>query len=194
MNVNKSRGLIIGLSILSVVFSFAVKDKWAALSLMFFCIFMAIITLYKNLENLTDISSTNPKIKTLRIVTIFNISVLVLFMIFAVLTGTNIIKLDTDGRYFVAAIVASVMLFTGNIAPKLPFNKHTGLRLPWTVVDERTWIVAHRVLGYVSIPLSFVYIAGTGTIADFKIWTLINIILWIGIPGGLSFYFFKKYN
>lgn len=35
----------------------------------------------------------------------------------------------------------------GNLAPKLPFSRHTGLRLPWTAADEDTWIVAHRILG-----------------------------------------------
>lgn len=36
-----------------------------------------------------------------------------------------------------AALVACLMVFAGLISPKLPFNRHTGLRLPWTVADER---------------------------------------------------------
>ena len=45
-------------------------------------------------------------------------------------------------RYFAAALVLAVLLFLGNLAPKLPFSRHTGLRLPWTVADEDTWTVA----------------------------------------------------
>lgn len=194
MNVNKSRGLIIVLSILAVVSSFAVDNKWVALALMILSTLMAVTILYKHLDDFTNISADNPKMKAVKTVTIFNVTILAICVVFAVLTGTDILKLDTDGRYFAAAIVASVLLFTGNIAPKLPFSKHTGLRLPWTVMDENTWIIAHRILGYVSIPLTFIYIAGTGIIADFRIWTLIIILLWVSIPGGLSYLFFKRNN
>lgn len=34
----------------------------------------------------------------------------------------------------------------GNIAPKLPFNRYVGFRLPWTVTDEDTWIFTHRLV------------------------------------------------
>ena len=192
MNVNKTRGLILVLSILALVSSFAFANKWIALSLMIICIGTAVVTLYNHLGDMTDISSDNPKMKTLKTVTIFNSSILAACVIFAILTGTGVIQLDNDGRYFAAAIVAAVLLFTGNLAPKLPFNKHTGLRLPWTVTDERTWIVAHRVLGYVSIPLAFVYLAGVSAITDFKFWNCMIVVLWVGIPGGLSYIFFRK--
>lgn len=192
MNVNKVRGLIILLSFLALASSFIFENKWVALILMAVCVVAAVVILYRHLEDLTDISKGNPKMKTLKTVTIFNISILILCIVFAFLTGTDVIKLDDDGRYFAASIVAAVLLFTGNIAPKLPFSKHTGLRLPWTITDESTWIVAHRILGYVSVPLSFVYIAGVSAIPDFKLWTLITIVLWIGIPGGLSYVFFRK--
>lgn len=190
--MNKTRGLIIVLSLLALASSFAFENKWVTLSLMTICTLAAVATLYRHLGDLTDISSDNPKMNTLKTVTIFNISILVGCVIFAILTGTDVIRLDNDGKYFAAAIVAAVLLFTGNIAPKLPFSKHTGLRLPWTVADEGTWIVAHRILGYVSIPLALIYLAGVSAIPDFKLWTLMIIALWVGIPGGLSYVFFGK--
>lgn len=190
MNINKTRAAIIVLSALALVASFVCKNQWIALVLMAVCVLAAVAILYRHLAELTDLSSTNPKMKTLKLVTIFNTSIFVACVIFALLLATNVIHLKDDGRYLAAAIVSAVMLFTGNIAPKLPFNKHTGLRLPWTVTDERTWIVAHRILGYVSIPLAFVYLAGVAAISNFKIWTLIVMVLWIGIPGWLSYRFF----
>lgn len=190
MNVSKTRGIIILLSFLSLVAAFAFENKLISLILMTICVLAAVIILYRNLGKLTDISADNPKMKTLKLVTIFNVGILVVCVIFAILLGTDVIKLDNDGRYFAAAIVSVVMLFAGNVAPKLPFSKHTGLRLPWTVTDENTWIVAHRILGYVSIPLAFVYLAGVSAISNFEIWTLIVIALWVGIPGGLSYMFF----
>lgn len=192
MNVNKTRCIIILLSFLSLVAALAFENKLIALILMAVCIFAAVIILYRHLGELTDLSCGNPKMKTLKLVTVFNIGILVICVAFAVLLGADVIKLDDDGRYFPAAIISAVMLFAGNVAPKLPFSKHTGLRLPWTVTDENTWIVAHRILGYVSIPLAFVYFAGVSAISNFKIWTLIVMILWVGIPGGLSYAFFQK--
>ena len=95
-------------------------------------------------------------------------------------------------EYFAALIVSAVMLFGGNIAPKLPFNRHTGLRLPWTVMDEDTWIVAHRILGYISIPLAIVYLCLIPVISSFEVLSSAVILLWIGIPGLLSYRFFRK--
>ena len=70
-----------------------------------------------------------------------------------------------------------------------------GLRLPWTVQDEDTWNIAHRILGYISIPVVLLYIACTCTIQDFKAVSVAIMITWIGIPGGISYvYFHKKYH
>lgn len=192
MNVNKTRGIIILLSFLSLIAALAFENKLIALIFMTVCMITAVIILYRHLEKLTDIASDNPKMKTLKFATVFNICIFAACVVFAVLLETDVIKLGDDGRYLAAAIVSAVILFAGNVAPKLPFNKHTGLRLPWTVTDENTWVVAHRILGYVSIPLAFVYLAGVSAISNFEIWTLIVIVLWVGIPGGLSYMFFCR--
>lgn len=193
MSVNKTRGIIIVLSILALAASLAIENKMVALILMSICISGAVFILYRHLGELTDISADNPKMKTLKGVTIFNIAVLVVCVLAAILIGTDIWKISENGeKYFAATIIAAVIFFSGNIAPKLPYSKHTGLRLPWTVTDEETWVVAHRVLAYVSIPLGIAYIAGVSVIENFEILTLATIILWVGIPGGLSYLFFHK--
>lgn len=70
-----------------------------------------------------------------------------------------------------------------------------GLRLPWTVQDEDTWNIAHRILGYISIPVVLLYIACTCRIQDFKAVSVAIMITWIGIPGGISYvHFHKKYH
>ena len=190
MSVNKTREIIIVLSILALAASLAIENKMVALILMSICISGAVFILYRHLGELTDISADNPKMKTLKGVTIFNIAVLVVCVLTAILIGTEIS--ENGEKYFAATIVAAVIFFSGNIAPKLPYSKHTGLRLPWTVTDEETWVVAHRVLAYVSIPLGIAYIASVSVIENFEILTLATIILWVGIPGGLSYLFFHK--
>ena len=108
-------------------------------------------------------------------------------------------KLITYSKFLMALLLAVPMLFFGNIAPKIPFNRYTGLRLPWTVRDEDTWIVAHRVLGYISAPIAILLFANVATDMPLdtyvKFWWLGAVILWIGIPGIISgVFYYKKWN
>ena len=73
-----------------------------------------------------------------------------------------------------------------------PFSRHTGLRLPWTVADEDTWTVAHRLVGYLSLPLALVYLAGLSLTAQFEVLTLGVFLLWVGVPGLLSYLYFRR--
>ena len=83
MSVNKTRGIIIVLSILALAASLAIENKMVALILMSICISGAVFILYRHLGELTDISADNPKMKTLKGVTIFNIAVLVVCVLAA---------------------------------------------------------------------------------------------------------------
>ena len=78
------------------------------------------------------------------------------------------------------------------VSPKLPFTRHTGLRLPWTVRDEETWNLAHRILGILSLPLALLYVACSFTSDRMEEISLIAMLLWIGIPGGISYLFYWK--
>ena len=83
------------------------------------------------------------------------------------------------------------MIFSGNIAPKLPFNKYMGLRLPWTTRDENTWKIANRLLGYLTFPLVLIMAILYFCFNKSDIILLIGIIFWIGIP---AIYSLIKYN
>lgn len=193
MKINKVRGAIIFLSFLALMVMLIFEKSLIALILSAFCNLTAVIALYPNLAELTDISNDNPKVRTLKFVTIFDAAVVICCVAAALLIGTGMIEVTENGeKFFAACITALVMLVLGIIAPKLPFSKHTGLRLPWTVSDEDTWVVAHRLVGYVSIPLVFVYMACIPAIPNFEMLSMIVIILWIGIPGGLSYVFYYK--
>lgn len=186
--------MIILLSFLSLIAALAIENKMIALTLMTVCILTAVVILYRHLGDLTDIVENNPKMKALKGVTIFNCVILIFCVASAVSIGTGLWKIsENKEKYLAATVIAAVILFSGNIAPKLPFNRHTGLRFPWTVTDEDTWIVAHRILGYVSIPLAVVYIAGVFAAEHFELLTSMVIVLWVGMPGGLSYaYYYKK--
>lgn len=193
LQANKKRGQILTLSFLSMIIALSIDKEAVSILLVGICMVIAVAILYRNLALLTRITTDDLKVGILRITTIFNVSILLTGIVFAILVGCDFIVFsENDEKMFAMAIVSSVMIFAGIVCPKLPYNRHTGLRLPWTVQDEDTWNVAHRTIGYISLPIALLYIACTWTVSNFELITLGAIILWIGIPGGISYLFFYK--
>ena len=160
------------------------------------CLFAALILLWRNLPLLTDPLPDAGGMRALRQTTLFSGLVLLLVLGWALLDGRGDILPDGGERGLVMALILLLMLFGGHIAPKLPYNRYTGLRLPWTVRDENCWRVAHRVLGMISLPMAAGYLAAALLLpAWFGPLSLAAIFLWIGIPGGISLgYFWKTYR
>ena len=116
--------------------------------------------------------------------------ILVLCITLAALKSAGIVSLSENSeKLFAMFLIAGIMTFTGIVAPKLPFTRHTGLRLPWTVQDQDTWNIAHSILGIISLPLALLYIACCLTVDYFEQITFVAIILWVGIPGVISYIF-----
>src|SRR5699024_4541134 len=115
-------------------------------------------------------------------ITVFN-GVLLLLCIGVVWLGENGYLGNVSEEWLAVALVSVVMVVLGNLAPKIPFNRYTGLRLPWTVRDEDTWRLAHRILGYISFPLVFLY--GALLLCGVEIGTATGVVIfsWIVIPG-----------
>lgn len=190
---NRKRGLIISFSIVAMLIALIIKNEIVSIVLVGFCMLASVVILYRNLALLTSITTDDLKIGVLRTTTIFNIVVLVVGIIFSVLVAFDVISFSENSeKMFAMALVSCVIIFSGIISPKLPYSKHTGLRLPWTVQDEDTWNVAHRILGYVALPIALLYVACSLTISNFEAITLCAMIAWIGIPGVISYLFYKK--
>ena len=64
--------------------------------------------------------------------------------------------------------------------------------MPWTVKDKDTWDLAHKIIGYISLPVALLYVACSLTINDFEKVSFVAMILWIGIPSGISYIFYWK--
>lgn len=188
----KIRGKIIFLTILTMIITCIIQDERISIILVSICTFLILFLLARNLSVLTC-PMTKDQMKVLKKTTLFNGCVFLVGLIFSVLIGTDIIIIsEVQEKLFAMSLVSCVMIFVGMVSTKLPFNRHTGLRLPWTVIDEQTWNLAHKILGMVSFSLVLLYIAGTLTIANFEMVTLWTMIAWIGIPGSISFWFYKK--
>lgn len=190
----KKRGIIITLSFLSLILALTIKNEIISILSIAICLLLSILILYRNLALLTSLTTDDMRIRILRITTIFNVIIFLVCVILSILIGLDLIKINAENEKLLAmSIISCVILFSGIISPKLPFTKHTGLRLPWTVQDEDTWNIAHRIIGYISFPIVILYIAATFSIDDFEAVTLGAMIAWIGIPGLLSLiYYFQK--
>lgn len=191
---SEKRGLILFLSFASMLICLIIKNALLSAVLSGVCMLCAVSVLYRNMALLTSITTEDMRIKTLRITTIVNIGFLSLGIVLAVLTAADLITFtEHEGRMFAMLLVACVMIFAGIISPKLPFTRHTGLRLPWTVRDEDTWNLAHKIVGYISLPVALLYVACSLTIENFEMVTLLAMLIWIGVPGGISYiYFWRK--
>ena len=193
---NQKRGLILFVSFLSMMITMSVKNEVVSILMAGICMLIAAIVLYRNLALFTSLTTDDLRLGIFRVTTLCNISILIIGIVFAFLSAVDVITFSENGeKLFAMVLLSCIMVFIGIVSPKLPYNRHTGLRLPWTVRDEDTWKIAHRILGFISFPMVLLYIACALTISDFEIVSVVTMLIWISIPGGISYiYFYKKYH
>lgn len=192
---NQKRGLILFLSFAAMFLSLSVKNEMISLLAVGGCIVAGLVILYRNLS-LFSLETQNKQFGIQKAVTIVDIALILLLILVAVLSNMGILlKTVEHEKIFAAVLVTAVILFGGFVSPKLPFSRHTGLRLPWTVQDEDTWKVAHRIIGVISLPVAVLYVTAVLFTRYFEAVTLCAMLLWIGIPAIASFAFWwKKYH
>lgn len=177
---NQKRNLILFLSFTSMLFAMIIRNEIISIILVGLCILAAVCVLYKNLALLTSLTTDDMRIKTLKLTTIFNVFILIIGIVSSVLVGLDIVTVSENGeKLFAMLLISCVMIFGGIVSPKLPFSRHTGLRLPWTVQDEDTWNLAHQIIGYISLPLVLLYLAGTWTVSNFEMITMVIVLAYI---------------
>ena len=193
---NQKRGLILFVTFLSMMITMSVKNEVVSILMAGICMLIAGIVLYRNLALFTSLTTDDLRLGIFRVTTLCNISILIIGIVFAFLSAVDVVTFSENGeKLFAMVLLSCIMVFIGIVSPKLPYNRHTGLRLPWTVRDEDTWKIAHRILGFISFPMVLLYIACALTISDFEIVSVVTMLIWISIPGGISYiYFYKKYH
>ncbi len=193
LNVNKARMLISSLSLLALLVCLLVQNQAVSFAAAALCAFVCIFVFYRHLPQLSGVSPQNPKARTLRAITVVNGLLVLGCILFVVLQQAGLIALsDKQASWLLCGLFAFFILGFGNVAPKLPFNRYAGLRLPWTVRDEDTWIVAHRILGYASLPCGLLCFAGVGNLQTAAHFSVSMLLVWILIPAVLSYLFFRK--
>lgn len=166
---NEKRGLILSLSFAAMLAVLGINNPVVSVVLSGGCILAAVFILYRNLALMTSVTTDNMRLNILKIITIFHIGILAAGIILAVLTASGLVQFsEYEEKMTAMFVVAGIMIFMGIVSPKLPFTRHTGLRLPWTIRDQDTWNLAHKILGYISLPLALLYVACSLTIESFQ--------------------------
>lgn len=193
--VSQKRGVILFLCFAAVIFSASLPNPALAACAVGVCFIAALLILYKNLALFTSVTAEKSNTRVLTISTFFNIAMILVVITTTALTEAGIVVLPAGGeKIFATAVITIIIIFSGMISPRLPFNRHTGLRLPWTVRDEDTWNVAHRILGITALPVALFYIAAVIVANDsVETVTLCAVAFWIGIPAMVSYiYYYRK--
>lgn len=155
------------------------------------CLLAAVLVLWRNLPLLTG-TDQESDLAPLRLTTVFSAVFLVLGLGISALLGLGVLTLSQrQEELLAAALVACLIVFAGLISPRLPFNRHTGLRLPWTVADEGAWRAAHETLGVISLPAALLYLACVLAFPDGETVTLCAVAAWLGIPALRSYRVFR---
>ena len=195
----KKRGQIIFLSLVALMIMISVRNPIVSLVLVGACFGLALLILYRNLALLSESTISATQMKALKIATGFSALLLVGAVVVCGLEQAKAITLTEQQEGWLAmGIFSCVFLFFGALAPCLPYQRHTGLRLPWTVRDEDTWNLAHKIICFISLPITLLYLGTALSCSDTdsigKI-SAVAVVLYIGIPGIISLIFFwKKYR
>ena len=193
--ISQKRGVILFLCFAAVIFSASLPNPALAACAVGVCFIAALLILYKNLALFTSVTAEESNTRVLTISTFFNIAMILVVITATALTEAGIVVLPAGGeKVFATAVITVIIIFSGMISPRLPFNRHTGLRLPWTVRDADTWNVAHRILGITALPVALFYIAAVIVANDsLETVTLCAVAFWIGIPALVSYiYYYRK--
>lgn len=186
------RGRILALTFWAMALAGLIRNPVVSVLLTAGCVLAATGILWRHIELLTG-AEDGPGRRTLQAVVGVSAAVLAACAGFAALQAAGVLPVTEQGeKLFAAGLIIALMLFAGGSAPRMPYNRHIGLRLPWTVLDEETWNLAHRVLGAVSLPAALLYAVCAATVPDFQAVTLAAFCVWLGIPGAVSWRFFRR--
>ena len=189
--VSGKRSAILAWSLAALLCALLAPDGLPAAVLVSGCLVAAVLVLWRNLPLLTG-TDQESDLAPLRLTTVFSAVFLVLGLGVSALLGLGVLTFSQRQEEFLAAaLVACLMVFSGLISPRLPFNRHTGLRLPWTVADERAWRAAHETLGVISLPAALLYLACVLAFPDGETVTLCAVAAWLGIPALRSYRVFR---
>lgn len=82
----------------------------------------------------------------------YQVIIFVLLLFFLILHWVTIgitMGMNINLSIIINIIIGILFIILGNEMPRIRHNYFLGIKTPWTIADERTWIKTHRVGGYV---------------------------------------------
>ncbi|BCN30520.1 hypothetical protein bsdtb5_18150 [Anaeromicropila herbilytica] len=183
--------VICALSFVILGIGFFAPEKKLSLCISGLIVYVLLIMIHIYAPKIAHLSEDNPKVKTMRR---FNFFLMVFLpLAFTTLNWISVsnIHYQKNEEFFELIMCVALIVVFGNIAPKIPFNRYMGLRLPWTVRDEMTWKAAHKLLGIITFPIAFIIVIGSLMVSP-KDFMIGGLIAWIVIPSTYSLYYYCK--
>ncbi len=176
------------LSFILLICGFFAPDTNTTSAVVGILIFILLIVFHVYTPKIAGLSADNPKVKTMRRMNV--LSMVLVTMCFGIMNWSSKLPFVNDNQSIMElTIIIVVIIGIGNIAPKFPFNRYMGLRLPWTIRDEKTWKIAHNILGYLTFPIVIIILIG-GLIVDTEEFAKWGFIAWVAIPSLYSCYYY----
>ena len=155
-----------------------------------------LIFLYRNMEELTQVEADSPRLGLMKQTVVFSFAFLALAVGAVWLVKTGHVS-PRQEELLTAGLVCVLVLYIGNVSPRLPFNRYVGFRLPWTVTDEDAWVLCHRLVGCLTLPVVVLYVAAVLALPGkiVQVSAVLVLVIWMGIPGVLSgLFYYRKYH
>ena len=195
MTLRRKRWVLLLGSLAFMTASLLLPGEMGKLAVLLLGAVALLVFLYRNMGEMTGVEEGSPKLGLLKQTVIFTFGFLALAAGAVWLTETRQVS-ERQEELLAAGLLCVFMVYSGNIAPRLPFNRYVGFRLPWTVTDEDTWILCHRLVGYTTLPTAVLYAAGVLALPGRVVpVTIVAILAWMGIPGVLSaVFYYRKFH
>ena len=186
-----TRVLFLITSLLILIGGFIIPKGNLTISIIGGLSILALVIFDIKAPKIAKLSEDNPKIKTMRTLNRLTIFIIIISSIFSILSPIESSLDSKTNEILLVGLCSIFIMFFGNLSPKIPFNRYMGLRLPWTIRDEDTWKVAHKIVGYLSFPISIAMFVSAFFI-NTEIVATTGVLTWIIIPSIYSLVFYYK--
>jgi uncharacterized membrane protein len=102
---------------------------------------------------------------------------------------------EVPGVNLILVLIGLVLMFLGNLLPKVPKNTLVGIRTPWTIANELIWDKTHRLGGWLFVLSGIVLILKGLILPKSALFQNVTTVLVFGCllyPALHSFILFKK--
>lgn len=156
-------------------------------------IIILILGVYINAHNILGLSKDNPKVKTARSIQILFLIVIIGRALLPLLGVDKLFSPEINDKISVG-INAIIIMYFGNLLPKIPIYKNMEIKNPWATGDEKVWRKAIKIFAYLSFFIAIAMFILSFYFESAKVITICQFI-WFVIPLlYLLIYYNKKFK